>query len=117
MKTILVGVSLLFGLLIASPVKAEKIDCESLAQLGSGLDDIRNGLKNGEEVDEETYDVLAQVMDSLRAVAEVEQNSKLDGALNRLEAAHENNDRDGFVGALEDVDKVFGAFYNSDCGE
>jgi hypothetical protein len=117
MKTMLVGVSLLFGLLIAMPAQAEKIDCESLAQLGSGLDDIRNGLKNGEEVDQETYDALAQVMDSLRAVAEEEKNNKLDNALTRLETAHQNNDRDGFVSALEDVDKVFGAFYNGDCGE
>lgn len=56
-------------------------------------------------------------MGLLRTVAEEEANNNLDSALDKLEQAHTDNDRDGFVAALERVDTVFGAFYNADCGE
>lgn len=111
----LVSAVMLASLLVAPFAMAEKTDCETLVQLGSAMDDIREGLNNGEEVDEETYDALADVVDALRTVAEAEGNSKLDNALDRLETAHQNNDRAGYVSALETVDTVFGGFYNSEC--
>jgi len=95
---------------------AEKADCESLVELGSALDDIRNGLTAGEEVDDKTYTELEGVIGLLRAVADEEENNNLDSALDELEQAHTDNDRDGFVVALERVDTVFEAFYNADCG-
>lgn len=107
--------ALLATLLCAPLARAEKTDCETLVELGSAMDQIREGLNSGEEVDEETYDGLADVVVALRAVAEEEGNSKLDNALDRLEAAHENNDREGYVSALEAVDTVFGGFYNAEC--
>ena len=117
MKVSIFRVIGLAALLYGPCVYAEKTDCESLVKLGSALDDIRNGLKAGEEVDDETYKSLEDVMGLLRAVADEEENTNLDSALDDLEQAHTDNDRDGFVAALEQVDSVFGAFYNSDCGQ
>jgi hypothetical protein len=117
MKKFLVVAVSLSALLCTTTAFAEKTDCETLVQLGSSLDDIRTGLNNGEEVDEETYDVLADVVTALRNVAEQEGNSKLDSALDRLEQAHSDNDRAAYVAALESVDTVFGGLYNAECGE
>ncbi len=117
MKISLVGAIGLAALLYGPFVYAEKTDCESLVQLGSALEDIRNGLKSGEEVDDAMYKDLEDVMGLLRTVAKEEANNKLDSALDKLEQAHTDNDRDGFVAALERVDTVFSAFYNADCGE
>ena len=112
----LMATTALLAALLCSPfAMAEKTDCETLVELGSAMDDIRAGLNDGEEVDQETYDGLADVVVALRAVAEEEGNSKLDSALDRLEAAHENNDRDAYVSALAAVDTVFGGFYNAEC--
>ncbi len=107
----------LAALLYGPCVYAEKIDCDSLVELGSALDDIRDGLQSGEEVDDETYSDLDDVMGLLRAVADEEENNNLDNALDSLEQAHTDNDRDAFVNALAQVDRVFGAFYNADCGQ
>lgn len=112
---LLLTTALLAALLCSPLAKAEKTDCETLVQLGSAMDDIREGLNNGEDVDDETYDALADVVVALRAVAESEGNAKLDNALDRLEAAHQNNDRAAYVSALESVDTVFGGFYNAEC--
>lgn len=100
---------------VTPPVAAEKIDCQSMAEIGAGLDMIREGLTAGEDVDDETDQALAGVVAVLREVAEAEQNAKLDAALDRLESAWHNNDRRGYVKALEDVDTLFGAFYTADC--
>jgi hypothetical protein len=113
MKSLMLFAMLFFAL----PASAEKIDCESLVGVGSGLDDVRTGLSDGEEVDEETYSTLGDLIDTLRVIADEEGNTKLDAALDRLQSAYENNDRPGFVKALQDVDTLFGAFYTADCGE
>lgn len=117
MKVSMFRVIGLAALLYGPCVYAEKTDCESLVKLGTALDNIRNGLKAGEEVDDKTYSDLEEVMGVLRGVADEEENNNLDSALDALEQAHTDNDRPGFVAALERVDTVFGAFYNSDCGQ
>ena len=117
MKVSIVSAIALAAMLYGPFAYAEKTDCETLVELGSALDDIRNGLKSGEEVDDSTYADLENVVGLLRTVAAEENNNNLDSALDKLEQAHTDNDRDGFVAALERVDTVFGAFYNADCGE
>ncbi len=117
MKVSIFRVIGLAALLYGPCAYAEKTDCESLVQLGSALDDIRNGLNAGEEVDDATYKDLEEVMGLLRTVADEEENNNLNTALDNLEQAHTDNDRDGFVAALERVDTVFGAFYDADCGQ
>jgi hypothetical protein len=94
---------------------AEKIDCQSMAELGSALDDISTGLKNGEEVDDELYAGLGDVITALRAVADEEGKPNLDKALDDLEAAHEDNDRESFVSSLARIDQLLGALYTADC--
>ena len=116
MKVSVIGVIGLAALLYGPCAYAEKTDCDSLVQIGSALDDIRNGLTAGEEVDDETYTELEGVIGLLRVLADEEENNNLDSALDDLEQAHTDNDRDDFIIALERVDTVFGAFYNADCG-
>jgi hypothetical protein len=115
MKLIIATTALILALGFAPSASAEKIDCESMAELGSALDDIRTGLKNGEDVDDEMYEELGGVLDILRTVAEEEANNNLDKALDQLEASYEKNDRDGFVKSLARVDELFGALYTADC--
>ena len=117
MKVSMFRVIGLAALLYGPCVYAEKTDCDSLVQLGSALDDIRNGLNAGEEVDDETYADLEKVMGLLRAVADEEEDKNLDNALDDLEQAHTDDDREGFVDALEQVDSLFGVFYDADCGQ
>jgi hypothetical protein len=116
MKLSFCALAAALAMTFGAPAYAEKIDCENMVQLGAGMDQIRNGLANGEEVDEELYNDLGNVIEALRAVAAQEGNAKLDRALDNLEAAHSNNDRDGFISALDQVDELFGAFYTADCG-
>lgn len=109
-------VALVWALLLAgTPAMAEKIDCESMAEVGAALDLIREGLANGEEVDGDTDDALAGVVVVLYGVAEAEGNAKLDRAVGRLEQAWTDNDRSGYIRALEEVDTLFGALYVADC--
>lgn len=107
--------ALLCALLLGSPVMAEKIDCQSMAEVGAALDQIREGLSDGEEVDDETDEALAGVVLILHAIAEEEGNAKLDRAVDRLEQAWTDNDRPGFIRALQEVDTLFGALYVADC--
>ncbi len=93
----------------------EKIDCESMAELGGALDMVRQGLEAGETVDDATYNDLADVINAMRVIAEAEGNAKLDRALDRLVDAHNNNDRREYIAALRDVDTVWGALYVADC--
>jgi hypothetical protein len=93
----------------------ERIDCESMATLGASLDGIRQGLEAGEGVDDETYSVLADLINGMRVVAEAEGNAQLDRALDRLVDAHNNEDRGEYVAALRDVDTAWGALYVADC--
>jgi hypothetical protein len=93
----------------------EKIDCQSLAELGAAMDMVRQGLEAGEDVDVGTYNDLADVINAMRVVAEAEGNAKLDRALDRLVDAHNNNDRREYIAALRDVDTVWGALYVADC--
>ena len=93
----------------------EKIDCQSLAELGAAMDMVRQGLEAGEDVDVDTYNDLADVINAMRVVAEAEGNRKLDRALDRLVDAHNNNDRREYIAALRDVDTVWGALYVADC--
>jgi hypothetical protein len=112
---------LLSGLLAAAllgalpSAYAAKTDCDTLVELGSALDDIREGLSSGEDVDDSTYDDLGAVVESLQMVADNEGNAKLSAAVNRLENAYNNNDRDGYVRALGSVDQSFGTFYENEC--
>ena len=117
MKVSMFRVIGLAALLYGPCVYAEKLDCDSLVELASALDEISSGLNEGEEVDDETYADLEEVMGLLRVVAEEEENYNLDSALDDLEQAHTDDDRDGFVDALEQVDSLFGVFYDADCGQ
>lgn len=93
----------------------EKIDCESMAQLGAALDLVRQGLEAGEDVDADTYDGLADVINAMRAIAEAEGSAKLDRALDSLVDAHNNNDRSAYITALREVDSAWGTLYVADC--
>jgi len=115
MKVSLVKVIGLAALLYGSCAYAEKADCESLVEIGSALDDIAFGLTAGEDVDDATYRELEGVIGLLRTIADEEANNNLDNALDDLEQAHSDNDRDDFVTALQRVDSLFGAFYDADC--
>ncbi|MCU0754326.1 MAG: hypothetical protein MUE46_04290 [Xanthomonadales bacterium] len=101
--------------LAAAPAYAEKIDCESLAGVSDGLNQIADGLHNGEDVDEQLYSDLGNVLDIVHAVADEENNVRLDQALDDVEAAYADNDRDGFVNALDRIVELFDAFYTADC--
>lgn len=94
---------------------AEKIDCDSLAALGAGLDQVIIGLADGEEVDDELYAGLSEAMDALHKIADQENNSVIDQGLDDLEAAFEAQNRDEFIVALNDISTEFDALKTQDC--
>jgi hypothetical protein len=117
MKRALLAATLTSLLLTMGTVSAQddKIDCESLAELGGALDMVREGLEAGETVDDATYNDLADVINAMRVIAEAEGNAKLDRALDRLVDAHNDNDRREYIAALRDVNTIWGALYVADC--
>jgi len=97
------------------PAYGQQIDCESMLDLSNGLSDIEAGLSDGEDVDDETYGDLADIIDSLHEIAAAEGERNLERALRRLDRAHSSNDREGFVAALSEVVDLFDALYERDC--
>lgn len=103
-------------LALASPfAHAEKIDCESMAQIATALDQIAEGMDQGAPIDDDLDAQLGEVIDALQLVAEAEQNSNFDNAINELTGAYNDMDRDGFIAALDRVNELFAAFYIADC--
>jgi hypothetical protein len=99
-----------------SSAHAEKIDCDSLAEVSMAINEVIVGLGEGEELDDATYESLSGAMDALHTIADQENDTALDQGLDDLEAAHENDNRDEFIIALDAVNSAFSKFSKQDCG-
>lgn len=64
---------------------------------------------------EQLYSDLGNVLDIVHAVADEENNVRLDQALDDVEAAYADNDRDGFINGIDRIVELFDAFYTADC--
>ena len=100
----------------ANAAHAEKIDCDSLAEVSIAINQVIVGLGEGEALDDATFESLSGTMDALHTIADQENDTALDQGLDDLEAAHANDNRDEFIIALDDINSAFSTFMKQDCG-
>ena len=96
---------------------AELPSCDELSELANTLEEMESALKQvgtiseGDEVDA----ALGDVVDTLLAVAEVENDSYLNKSVGRLSLAWQDMDGERLMSALKDVIGDFDAIIGKEC--
>lgn len=110
--------ALFFALSLSFTVKAnDKFTCEDLTDLANTLDDVAiaitevDAIEEGDELDQ----ALGSLLEALDLVAKVENETRLNQAVDKIFSAYNNMDRDKFDSALESVTVNLDKLYLRDC--
>ena len=96
---------------------AEKFSCDDLTGLANALDDIAVAFENAGTISEgDVIDTaLGEIVDAVIMVAEVENEGRLNTAVDRFVKGYNNMDADMFSLGLDSVITNLDRLYNRDC--
>jgi len=107
----------LIFLLSSSVNAAERLSCDQLDGLAGSLDELGTAFTQAGtiEVGGELDNALADVINALYEVADVEKEATLDAYVGDLEAGWKNMDAEAFAQALDDVIGSLDRLLRRDC--